>query len=194
VVEVLPFSNDPAVFRVEDDARSASALLDYSEEKARVAANWCRCDGHHAQAGGKPTLDRRFVPLVTRGRRDDGYGMNLSRIAVTAVAAVVLVCALPAVASAADYCVAPNLGCGPNNVQDFQDALDIAASTPEPDRVFLGVKEYVAPDAHGFEYTALSSSVEVIGSGRGQTVLTGPREARTWACSWPARREARFVT
>jgi hypothetical protein len=98
--------------------------------------------------------------------------MNLSRLATVAAAVMVLGGALPSVAGAADYCVAPNQGCGANNVPSLQDALDMAASTQAADRVLLGAHTYVAPGPTGFKYPG-TSAVEIAGSGRGVTTITG---------------------
>jgi len=101
--------------------------------------------------------------------------MNCSRFAAAGFAAVAMGVALPSVASAADYCVAPNYDCGPNNFQKLQDALDQAASTQEADRVLLGQGTYVpAPGKGPFSYTKGGVPVEIIGAGRGRTVLTAP--------------------
>ena len=81
-------------------------------------------------------------------------------------------CALPSVASATDYCAVGNQSCGPNNAKPLQDALNLAASTDDADRVLLAADTYVAPSADGFVYTG-NSPVEIVGSGRGQTILTG---------------------
>jgi hypothetical protein len=117
------------------------------------------------------------VPLVTEAGRDDRYGMNASRLTATAIAAIVLCCALPAVAGAADYCVYPNESCGQNNVKGFQNALNNAAGTGEADRILLGADTYVAPQVPaGFGYTG-QSPVEIVGSGRGQTILTAQQGA-----------------
>ncbi len=100
--------------------------------------------------------------------------MNLSRVATTAVAALFLGGALPSVAAATDYCVTPNMNCGQNNVGTFQDALDQAASMDDPDRIFLGEDTYVPPlGQDGFHYWAWHGRVEIVGSGRGQTIITG---------------------
>ena len=101
--------------------------------------------------------------------------MNFSRIAAAGIAATALGTALPAVASAADYCVAPNYDCGANTVQKLQDALDVAASTPERDRLLLGQATYVPEPGKGaFSYTKAGAPVEIVGVGRGRTVLTAP--------------------
>jgi hypothetical protein len=89
-------------------------------------------------------------------------------------AAALLVGALPAVAGAADYCVAPNTSCGaPNNLQSFHEALDQADNATDADRVFLGAATYTAPTASGYSYNQSSSPVEIIGQGQGQSILTG---------------------
>ena len=88
--------------------------------------------------------------------------------------AVFAFAALPAVASAADYCVYPNQNCdGPHNVQHFEDALAAAENGPDPDRIFLGAATYTAPNSGGFDYYQ-SGPVEIAGQGTGQTVLTSP--------------------
>ena len=96
----------------------------------------------------------------------------------TAGAAVTFACAiLPSAAGAADYCVSPNQSCGQNNVASLQDGLDQAASTDEGDRLLLGADIYVAPaGGTGFNY-ADSSPLEIVGAGRGQTILTAQQNA-----------------
>lgn len=99
--------------------------------------------------------------------------MNFSRFAAAGVAAMALGGALPAVASATDYCVAPNQGCGANNVGTLQDALNLAAVGNDSDRVLLGEGTYVAPPVQtAFSYTNHAAPVEIVGSGRGRTILT----------------------
>lgn len=83
--------------------------------------------------------------------------------------------AFPAVAGATDYCVAPNTTCdGPNNLQTFEQALALADDATDADRVFLGAATYTAPDAGGFGYYQSNGSVEIVGQGAGQTILTSP--------------------
>ena len=102
--------------------------------------------------------------------------MNCTRFAAAGVAAMALGIALPSVASAEDYCVAPNYDCGANNVQKLQDALDLAASTQEADRVLLGDGTYVAPPVQtAFTYSTAASPVEIVGAGRGRTILTAQK-------------------
>jgi hypothetical protein len=113
------------------------------------------------------------VTLVTDAVPDDRYGMNSIRLATAAAAAMCLGAFLPSVASATDYCVYPNTSCEANNYQKLQPALDQAASTPEADRVLLGTLTYEGDLAKGFYYQG-SSPVDIVGAGRGQTVLTGP--------------------
>jgi hypothetical protein len=91
-----------------------------------------------------------------------------------AVAAALMAGALPAVASAADYCVAPNTSCGGTNVATFDQALSSAAAAPDADRIFLGTATYTAPTADGFFYLQSSSPVEIVGQGEGHTILTSP--------------------
>ncbi|HZN87612.1 MAG TPA: hypothetical protein VFB44_01420 [Thermoleophilaceae bacterium] len=83
----------------------------------------------------------------------------------------------PATAGAADYCVAPNTGCGGTPIPNLEQALDLADNATDPDRVFLGAAIYTAPTTTGFYYSESSSPVQIIGQGRGQTVLTAPSAA-----------------
>jgi hypothetical protein len=89
------------------------------------------------------------------------------------VAAALIGGALPAVAGAADYCVAPNTGCGGTNVASFEQALDQADNAGDADRIMLGAATYTAPTASGYNYSQ-AYPVEIIGQGTGQTLLTGP--------------------
>jgi hypothetical protein len=90
------------------------------------------------------------------------------------IAAALFAATLPAAASAADYCVAPNTNCGGANVGTFEQALDLADNATDADRVFLGAATYTAPTASGYSYSQSSSTVEIIGHGTGQTIVTGP--------------------
>ncbi|MFL6110239.1 MAG: hypothetical protein ACJ786_02650, partial [Catenulispora sp.] len=82
--------------------------------------------------------------------------------------------ALAQSALAVDYCVAPNTTCGGTKIGTFQNALDLAAFTPESDRVFLGATTYTAPAANGFVfYQPNDAPVEIVGAGQGQTTVTG---------------------
>jgi hypothetical protein len=100
--------------------------------------------------------------------------MNFFRLATVGAAVMLVGGALPSVAGATDYCVAPNQSCGANNLQYLQPALDLAASTAEADRVFLGEGTYVGHATKGFFYSGWNSPVEIVGAGRGQTILTSP--------------------
>jgi hypothetical protein len=93
---------------------------------------------------------------------------------VPGLAATLVAAVLPTMASAADYCVAPNISCGGTNVATFEQALDLADNATNADRVFLGAATYPAPIASGYHYDKLDSPVEIIGQGEGQTVLTSP--------------------
>ncbi len=88
--------------------------------------------------------------------------------------------ALPSVASATDYCVYPNENCGADNVKTSEDALAQSAAVDNPDRIFLGADTYTAPTQSGFTYSNATGRLEIIGSGRGPTVVTGP-SPRTWS-------------
>lgn len=97
-------------------------------------------------------------------------------LAAAALAAC-LALALPAVASAKDYCVFPNVGCGGVNAANLETALDQADNDPDADRILLGAWTYVAPTTSGFDYSQSNAPVEIIGRGAGQTALTGPSGA-----------------
>jgi hypothetical protein len=109
-------------------------------------------------------------------RPDDDLGMHtphvprIVRIFVAPLAvAGALVAAAPAMAI--DYCV--NTACGGVGAGDLQQALNLAGISPEPDRIFLGAGNYVAPNVSGFTYSKPGDPVELIGSGSG-TFVTGP--------------------
>jgi hypothetical protein len=76
-------------------------------------------------------------------------------------------------AAATDYCVQPNTTCGGTQVGTLEDALSAAATATDADRIFLGDHTYEAPTTGGYSYQA-PGSLELIGAGAGQTVLTGP--------------------
>ncbi len=69
---------------------------------------------------------------------------RLIGLLVAGIAAASLMGALPAAAGAADYCVAPNTGCGANDVATFEQALDQADNAPDADRILLGAATYTA--------------------------------------------------
>lgn len=96
------------------------------------------------------------------------------------IVTALLALALPAVASANDYCVHPNESCGGTNVAYLEDALAMAAAGDNPDRIFLGEDTYTAPAATGFEYDNQYGPVEIIGLGRGRTTLTSQPGATHW--------------
>ena len=60
--------------------------------------------------------------------------------------------ALPAAASATDYCVKPKATCGVNNLDTLEVALDEAAKQPNQDRILLGAHEYEASNPSGYSY------------------------------------------
>ena len=117
-------------------------------------------------------------PEMRRQRPDRRLsGGWLARRLAVGVAALFAVGALPAVAGATGYCVAPNTSCGGTDVASMQGALDQAANTAEPDRVSLGATVYPAPNPGGYSYHQAGSPVEIIGQGAGQTILTSPAGA-----------------
>src|SRR5215211_8800657 len=114
------------------------------------------------------------VAMKSEGRSSGGV---LTRLVGVSVGAALLAAALPTVAGATDYCVAPNDGCGANNVGSVEAALDSADNATDADRIFLGDSTYTAPAATGFNYSAANSPVEIIGEGTGRTILTSPTPA-----------------
>jgi len=103
--------------------------------------------------------------------------MTVRTIVAIGAAAISLFGVLPGAASATDYCVLPNTGCGGTNVDTFQKALDLADNAPDADRILLGAVTYVAPTTGGFDYSEAGAPVEIIGKGAGQTILTAPTGA-----------------
>lgn len=94
------------------------------------------------------------------------------RLLTAGATALALGAALPSAASATDYCVgAP--GCAQaDTVQTLEQALAKAEAQADADRVFVGPGKYTAQAITGFSYGRLDGPVEIIGAGRGQTVLT----------------------
>jgi len=86
-----------------------------------------------------------------QGDRRWGRGRLAGWVAAGACAGL-LAGVLPAMASAADYCVAPNTTCGGTNVATFEQALDLADNAPDADRIFLGAATYTAPTSDGDLY------------------------------------------
>ncbi|HEX6653862.1 MAG TPA: choice-of-anchor Q domain-containing protein [Thermoleophilaceae bacterium] len=99
--------------------------------------------------------------------------MNLIRLATAGCAALCIGAALPSLASATDYCVAPSDGCVGTKVDSIEEALDLADDENNPDRVFLGAFVYKPQTLAGFEYLNKDAPVEIIGQGRDKTILTG---------------------
>ena len=106
-------------------------------------------------------------------RRDTESGQGgLGHWLVAAACAALLAGALPALASATDYCVKTS-GCEATNTFDnFEQALGTADNAPDADRIFLGAGTYPSQSSSGFFYQG--GPVEIIGQGEGQTVLTSP--------------------
>jgi hypothetical protein len=130
--------------------------------------------------GGKPTPVCRPAHLSSDLEPDDAVLMSsrVSRLGIFVASAVTFACALPAVASATDYCVGSNTSCAPADHRDkFQNALNDAAAAPDPDRILLGAETYKAGTGAGYVYNAPTSPVEIIGAGVGKTLLTGPAGA-----------------
>jgi hypothetical protein len=96
------------------------------------------------------------------------------RALVFGVATAIVVAAFPTVASATDYCVAPDYNCGGTPAPSFEKALELSAQGTNADRIFLGATQYQAQTGTGFTYNVLGSPLEIIGKGRGQTTITSP--------------------
>ena len=97
------------------------------------------------------------------------------------VATALVAGAIPAVAGATDYCVAPNQTCDdPNNVQTLEEAIDRADDATDADRIILGAAEYTASKAWGFDYIQGNSPVEIVGQGAGKTILTSQAGSSPW--------------
>src|SRR5919197_277788 len=109
--------------------------------------------------------------MVMSGQRREqrSVGGRLAYGLMAGLTAAPLAGALPAAASAADYCVAPNTTCGGTNVASFEQALDLADNATDADRIFLGAATYTAPTASGYSYNKLDSPVDIVGQGEGQT-------------------------
>lgn len=103
--------------------------------------------------------------------------MNLFRLVTVGAALMVIGGALPSVAGATDYCVTPELSCGLHNEATLEDAIAAAAAAPDSDRILLGAYNYISQSPAGFKYNASTAPVEIIGAGRGQTILTAPSGA-----------------
>jgi hypothetical protein len=99
--------------------------------------------------------------------------MNVIRFATASCAALCLGAAVPSLASATDYCVAPSDGCVGTKADSIEQALDLADDDNNPDRVFLGASVYTPKSVAGFQYVNKDAPVEIIGQGRDKTILTG---------------------
>jgi hypothetical protein len=111
--------------------------------------------------GGKETEVTARRPSRTRVVKCLGAGAVVALLAG----------ALPAVAGATDYCV--DISCGGKDAQSLEEAIGLADDDGEADRIFLGAEKYTAQTPNGFNYSA-ADTVEIIGQGIGQTILTGP--------------------
>ena len=105
---------------------------------------------------------------------------SIGSFVTTCVASALVAGALPAAASATDYCVgAP--GCSPvNDVDSVETALDRADDATNPDRIFIGAGIHSALKTGQFDYLAPSSPVEIVGAGEGKTILTSPAGQGNW--------------
>jgi hypothetical protein len=95
---------------------------------------------------------------------------GIGRVLLPAATALLLALAVPAMASANDYCV--QASCPGTDVNTIEDAFGLAKKSPDADRIFLGEHDYKAQLLTGFVYDG-AGPIEIIGAGNG-TVLTGP--------------------
>ena len=114
---------------------------------------------------------------ATGGSHRESRQVRFPRCVAIGVAALSLFAVLPSAASATDYCVVPNTGCGGTNVAKLEEALDQADNDSDPDRILLGAFKYVAPTTGGFDYSKTGAPVEIVGKGAGQTIVTAPSGA-----------------
>jgi hypothetical protein len=94
---------------------------------------------------------------------------RIGRVLLPAAAALLLALAVPAMASANDYCV--QASCPGTDVNTIEDAFGLAKKSADADRIFLGAHDYKAQALPGFVYDG-AGPIEIIGAGNG-TVLTG---------------------
>src|SRR5919198_4782060 len=107
------------------------------------------------------TTEERAMSCQRREQRS--VGERLACALLAGLTAALVAGALPAAASASDYCVAPNTTCGGTNVATFEQALDLADNAPDADRIFLGAATYTAPTTDGYFYEKPDSPVEIVG-------------------------------
>src|ERR687887_1657336 len=113
------------------------------------------------------TTEERAMSCQRREQRS--VGERLACALLAGLTAALVAGGLPAAASAADYCVAPNTTCGGTNVASFEQALDLADNATDADRIFLGAATYTAPDSGGFPYRQTHGPVGGLGRrGRGR--------------------------
>jgi hypothetical protein len=106
--------------------------------------------------------------MAAEGTTSRSIRRRLLGCLTTATAAALFAGALPAVASATDYCV--DTSCGGQSAASFEEAIAKAQTATDADRIFLGARTYATPT--GFYYWGPNSPVEIVGQGVGQTVLT----------------------
>ncbi len=107
--------------------------------------------------------------------------MRTPRVLVT-LASLVAIGALPAAASATQFCVPTAAACpGPGTVEpDLQSALALADDASDADVVHLAAGTFIAPTSAGFSYALSSGAVQIVGAGNtgaGRTTLTTPAGA-----------------
>src|SRR5436190_1444677 len=118
-------------------------------------------------------IESRSTPIRTRMRAADDLPMfSTARLAVPIILVATALFGANA-ASAADWCVSPDVDCAmANNVATLQNALSVAANSPGPDRIFLGAATYTAPTTTGYSYYKTDGQIELIGKGKASTIVT----------------------
>ena len=134
-----------------------------------------RGEGQRRVAATKTPGDRISSPYT--GEHDasmvQSLASRIARIAVTPALVLAGGAALAQPAFAADFCVKPNTTCGGTLVDNLQSALDLAAVSPNSDRIFLGQAVYTPPVSTGFRYDRPDAPVEIIGAGETTSHITG---------------------
>ena len=93
------------------------------------------------------------------------------RVLLLAITTALVTLAVPAMASATDYCV--QTSCGGTDLNSIEEAFSEAAKADDADRVFLGDEVYTAQSFQGFVYGG-SGPIEIIGAGWQRSVLKAP--------------------
>jgi hypothetical protein len=99
--------------------------------------------------------------------------LHIAALAIAAVAAAVLLFAPGA--HATTYCVGVPSVCPGANMAgtggNLQEALNLAAASPEPDLVRVGPGTYVSPEPGGYHVSSPAYPIDIEGAGSDQTIL-----------------------